>query len=1509
MGQYDGKTKRTLAVYVFIFLLLMMGIAISGYTSYRNYERESRHQAENQISAIAELKVNGLVEWRKERLADVEFLRHNPIFSALVERYLESPDDEEAHVQLLAWLGNYQVYGQYGWVFLLDATGAEKISVPDASDGIDARLVTDALASLHSGQVTFLDLRRYTNADGKIRIPILVPIFTEKGDNHPLGVLVLDIDPQIYLYPYIQNWPINSTSAETLLVRRDGQDVLFLNELRFRRDSALNLRFPLTDTDTPAVKAVMGQAGVVEGVDYRGEPVLADVRAVPDSPWFLVSKMDTAEAYAPLKTRLWQTLLIMGMAVFVAGTGLALVWKEQCLLFYRTQVETTEALRESEDKFKYVFDYSVVGKSITYPGGEVHLNKAFCDILGYSTEEMQGRKWQEVTHSDDIELTQSHIDLLVSGQKESTRFVKRFIHKNGSVVWVDLSSTIRRDQLNKPLYLMSTVIDITERKQMEESLRENETKFRSIIELSPAPYALNDKEKNIIYLNAAFTRTFGYDLNDIPTLAHWWQKAYPDPDYRRWATETWETRLDKSKAEGAEFESMEVNIHCKDDSVRTALVSAQSLGESLEGIHVVVFHDITERKQAEKALTKNEAMLKRVQEVSHMGSWEIDLATKMVIASDEAHRIYGVSQGDMTLAFIQSVSLLEYRPMLDAALNALIMEDGRYDVEFKIRRQSDGEVRDIHSIAEYNASNRTIIGSIQDITDRKQVETALLESEKRFHSLYDNATIGMYRTTPDGQVLLSNPAGIRMLGYDSFEELVERNLEEDDITAEFDRSQLHEKIKQEGAAIGIESAWKKKDGSTIYVRESATAVKDINGNILYYDGTFEDITERKQAGDALRESEALYRQAIEVAGAVPYLQSYTANGRGGVEVKYDFISEGIRQITGYGPEEFSDELWVSITQERVLLEELAGHSWHEAVQWVRSNAGAIWKCEHRILARDGKTHWVLESAVELRDENGVSHGSIGLYQDITERKLAENALRQSEAVYRQAIEVANAVPYHQIYNDRSDGGAEVEYDFIGEGIRQITGYGPEEFNEPLWDSITLDRFLLEELAEYSFNDAIQYVRSTENAIWKCEHCIRARDGKIHWVFEAAVELRDENGVSHGSIGLLQDITERKQAEEKMREKDIQFRKLSSNVPDLIFQFTRRLDGTYHVPVASEGIRNVFGCTPEDVSEDFAPIARVIFPEDSARVIGDIEYSAEHLTFFTCEFRVQIPGRPIQWVYSRSTPERLADGSITWYGFNTNITERKQAEEEIRKFNTELEQRVRERTLQLETANKELEAFSYSVSHDLRAPLRGIDGWSQALLEDYHDLLDEQGQKYIERVRSETQRMGYLIDDMLQLSRLTRAEMTRETVDLSDLALSIAGRLQAAKSMPQVDLNIQAGLIAKGDAHLLEIALTNLLDNAFKFTSKRADARIEFGQTELQGQYVFFVRDNGAGFNMAYSQKLFGVFQRMHKVSEFPGTGVGLAIVQRIIHRHGGRVWAEAEVGHGTVIYFTLEEKA
>jgi light-regulated signal transduction histidine kinase (bacteriophytochrome) len=253
-----------------------------------------------------------------------------------------------------------------------------------------------------------------------------------------------------------------------------------------------------------------------------------------------------------------------------------------------------------------------------------------------------------------------------------------------------------------------------------------------------------------------------------------------------------------------------------------------------------------------------------------------------------------------------------------------------------------------------------------------------------------------------------------------------------------------------------------------------------------------------------------------------------------------------------------------------------------------------------------------------------------------------------------------------------------------------------------------------------------------------------------------------------------------------------------------------------------------------------------------------------------------------------------------------IVERQQAEQRAQDLNKGLQQAI----IELKAVNKELETFSYSVSHDLRAPLRSIDGFSQALIEDCHDQLDESGHDHLRRIRTATQKMGQLIDDLLTLSRVIRSDMHREAVDLSRLASHICTVLQQSHPERQVEFNVQTGLITQGDTRLLQVVLENLLNNAWKFTAKRPQAKIDFGllsseTVENISTYTYFVRDDGVGFDMAYIDKLFSPFQRLHSVTEFPGNGIGLATVQRIVHRHGGQLRAEGALGQGATFYFTL----
>jgi PAS domain S-box-containing protein len=431
-----------------------------------------------------------------------------------------------------------------------------------------------------------------------------------------------------------------------------------------------------------------------------------------------------------------------------------------------------------------------------------------------------------------------------------------------------------------------------------------------------------------------------------------------------------------------------------------------------------------------------------------------------------------------------------------------------------------------------------------------------------------------------------------------------------------------------------------------------------------------------------------------------------------------------------------------------------------------------------------------------------------------------------------------------------------------------------------------------------------------------------------WFRVTVDPILDASGQYAGTVHIVHDITERKQAEEALLTSEARYRSYIDATDQI--GWVTNADGEVVEDVPS--LRKFSGQSYEEAKG--SGWTKALHPDDLEHSLQAWNKAVAAKSFYEIEYRMRRHDGVYKYLLARGFPVFSEDGSIReWVGTCIDITERKKAEEEIFRLNAELGKKVAERTNELrksqlallnlvedmnqntkkidianralEATNKELESFSYSVSHDLRAPLRGMDGFSKTLLEDYSDKLDATGKNYLERIRAGTQRMGLLIDDLLKLSRVNRVEFKRESVDLSKMVRTMLLTVRKNNPARDVKVSIQKDIIIDGDGHLLEIAITNLIDNAWKFTGKTKNARIEFGTLLKDGKTVMFIRDNGVGFDMTYVDKLFGAFQRLHTTAEFPGTGIGLATVQRVIHRHGGQVWAEGEVGKGATFFFTL----
>jgi PAS domain S-box-containing protein len=396
-----------------------------------------------------------------------------------------------------------------------------------------------------------------------------------------------------------------------------------------------------------------------------------------------------------------------------------------------------------------------------------------------------------------------------------------------------------------------------------------------------------------------------------------------------------------------------------------------------------------------------------------------------------------------------------------------------------------------------------------------------------------------------------------------------------------------------------------------------------------------------------------------------------------------------------------------------------------------------------------------------------------------------------------------------------------------------------------------------------------------------------------------------------------DVTERRRAEDDLEENRRFLQRVLEVTPDLIYIFD--LASRRNV-FSNREMLEVLGYTSDEVlAMGGTVVPRLLHPDDAQLVAEHYAKAAQLADDETAEVEYRMRRRDGTWcwLHCRDSVFRRSDdgAAVHLIGTAQDITARRQAEAARREAeralavaNVDLERRVSSRTRELEAAYEELEAFSYSVSHDLRAPLRALDGFSLALLEDYGEQLDDTARDYLARVRAASQRMGRLIDDLLTLSRVSRQDLVREEVDLSAIGRDVIADLRQADPKRLVEVTVADGIVANGDPSLLRVVLRNLLDNAWKFTSRRPHAHIEVGVERRGGVVAHEVRDDGAGFDTAYVDKLFTPFQRLHAADEFPGTGIGLATVRRIVRRHGGSVWAEGAVDSGATIRFTLDQR-
>ncbi|RPI75256.1 MAG: PAS domain-containing sensor histidine kinase [Desulfobacteraceae bacterium] len=845
--------KQTLLPYALlsIFLILATGIVWAGYFYYRLYANQYRLEVERELSSIGELKAGELTQWRRERLADARIFYKNSVFSGLVQRAFENPRDTETRTQLRAWLDQLQAYDQYDRICLLDTQAGERLAIPDTQEPICSLLRQKALETLASGEITIVDFHRDPK-NGSIRLSLLVPILSPKPGSPALGVLALDIDPEKYLYPFIKRWPVWSRTAETLLVRREGNEVLYLNDLRFRPHTALNLRFPLEHQDLTGAKAVLGQTGIVEGRDYLGDRTLADIRPIPDSPWFLVARMDMAELYAPLKEKQKIMIALIGALLLLTGTGLGMAWRHQRALYYRVKLKATEALQESEARFRNMFlSHRAVMLLIEPQSGAIlDANPAAEQFYGYPLARLHAMNIADINMLPADQVTRERQRAL---EEKRNYFV--FPHRlaDGRIRTVEVRSSpfLLKDQ---PV-LFSIIHDITERTQTEEALRESDERYKTLFYKALDGICLADADTGrIIDCNRALAALVERERAEL--IGRSQKILHPPHDDRTAYSPTFKQHLTDK-----EGEILETQVVTRTGIVKEVEIKANYLNLQNRKMLQGVFRDITERKRAEEALRKSEEKYRLL----------VDSTDELIVIAQNG-RLKFVNRMVKTLTGFSEQELTT-RPFPD-----FVHPDDRGIVVDNYKRRLKGEVfsnrytfRLLMSDGSFKwlemidvilidwEGKPATLSFLANITMRKQAEEDLRKSEEKYRCIVELVREGIWALDSQGLTTYVNPRMAEILGY-TIEEIMGKRAIDFMNPKEIGDANLKLERRKQGVAEKYEREYVRKDGRPVHTLISVLPLTDKLGAYSGSLAVLTDITERKRIEEEKRNLEIKMQQ-------------------------------------------------------------------------------------------------------------------------------------------------------------------------------------------------------------------------------------------------------------------------------------------------------------------------------------------------------------------------------------------------------------------------------------------------------------------------------------------------------------------------------------------------------------------------------------------------------------------------------------------------------------------------
>lgn len=1398
----DGRQVRTrhgpgrgLILPAVILVALAIAVSLIGRAIFDRQAADLRSESASALQAIWRAQNDQISQMVSDERHDAALHARAPEIVRSLQGSLAAVPEGPPLKAMREALDLYRDGHDYAAIIVLDDELRLVATSPGSGDNrrdVTRRQRELAGEALQQDRLMFSDV--YLERGGKPVMDFAAPIHRPRGRaSAPLGVLLVSHDAEVVLFPILQAWPASMKTGESVLAEVRGDEVVSLNPLPVGGRESLSFTRPVSDTRLPVVMAVQGRTGTVEGVDYRGEPVIASVGGVPGTPWFLAAKQDLAVIDEPVADRAWATLAWVIAIIALAGAVLLFYWRTREARALRELVTAEGDRRQAEARYAALMREAKEIVLLLDAGGViVEANDHALQMYGYSRRDLVGQSVDAVSAAPSgvpVEERRRALDA-------SDHLTLESVHRRSDGVEFPVEVGVSSVVIEGEQYYLEVVRDVGERKAAEAALRDSEARYRTLFENALSGFALqevvlDDEGRPVDFIilaaNPAFTAQTGLEVPDV---------------VGRRASEVVPGIYDSDLVE----RGGRVALTGVSERAESFL---PGLGRHLDiqfasprpGQFATIIVDVTLRREAEEILS------------GFFGSSPVGL-----FILDRDSRYVRVNQ---TLA----------------ALNRLPAEDhlGR-------------TVRDVAPHVD------EAMGA---------AFAAVAETGEALHGL---------------------------------------------------------------ELSGAQSPWEE---GAMRALVSVFPICDPGGVVRFVGGVVVDVTRAKRAERELEQNRAFLEQVLGVTPDLIYVFDI-------VEQKNVFSNKEMLDLLGYAPEEV-----VSMDAEvlaRLLhpddREVMAAH--HRRARDLAD--GDVLEVEYRMRRADGEWRTLHgRDTVFARDDEGQVAQLIGTAHDVTRQRVAERELVGLSQRFEATV-MASPLAIVALDGDR-------RVRLWNPAATRMLGWSTSEvMGEPA-------PFFPPELRDQT-EDLERRLGAGEQFAGLDLPCVRKDGVRLHTSVSPAL-TRGEDGRSDGVLLIIEDVTERRANVVRLARLTRLYKVLSAvteaipreREPERLYEEVCRVvveQGGFRLAWVGRRrrggpVQSLACAGPEGALDDLVIDMRL--PEGELSALGtallrgrsdvcrDVASDPRmapfraHAEKWGLRSAAAVPivagGRhdAALAIYS-AEPGRfdaeevgLLERLAADVGFAIEAAGRERArrtaERKLEALNASLERRVRERTDELQAANAELEAFSYSVSHDLRAPLRALDGFSLALLEDCAGRLDEEGADYLTRIRGASQRMARLIDDLLMLSRVTRRGMTRETLDLSALARSVGDDLSADDAGRQVEFTVAADMEVDGDPHLLDVALRNLLGNAWKFTSRTDGARVDVGVDGQGDERVFYVRDNGAGFDPQYGDQLFAPFQRLHGEDEFPGTGIGLATVQRIVRRHGGRVWAEGAPGKGATVWFTL----